>query len=94
VVEGKVVLCDQISGGEEARASHAVGSIMNGDDYSDVAFSFPLPVSYLSSSDGADLLKYLNSTRYWYFFFFCHCIFVKLQKKFKKRLFSYFLDSL
>jgi hypothetical protein len=65
VVEGKVVLCDQISGGEEARASHAVGSIMNGDDYSDVAFSFPLPVSYLSSSDGADLLKYLNSTRYW-----------------------------
>ncbi|XP_061975293.1 cucumisin-like [Populus nigra] len=62
VVEGKVVLCDRISGGEEARASHAVGSIMNGDDYSDVAFSFPLPVSYLGSSDGAHLLKYINST--------------------------------
>ncbi|XP_017984507.1 PREDICTED: cucumisin [Theobroma cacao] len=61
LVEGKIVLCDEVSYGEGAIAAGAVGAVMQ--DYLDSAFNFPLPVSCLGSDDGSEVSSYLNTTR-------------------------------
>lgn len=65
LVQGKIVLCDSLSFGEGPIAAGAVGSVMELDQgfYSDMAFSFPFPISPVISEDSADILKYLNTTR-------------------------------
>lgn len=63
-MEGKIVLCDAAIIGTGAVAAGAVGSIMQNGFYKDMATSFILPSSVLSMSDGAHILEYLNSNRY------------------------------
>lgn len=65
LVEGKIVLCDEVSYGEGAIAAGAVGAVMQ--DYLDSAFNFPLPVSCLGSDDGSEVSSYLNTTRFFLF---------------------------
>lgn len=61
MVKGKIVLCDGLNDGEGASAAGAIGAVMQ--DYIDVAFNFPLPVSCLSSDAGSEVSSYLNSTK-------------------------------
>ena len=64
LVNGTIVLCDQLDTGEEPLDAGAIGSIMQGDRYNDFTFSFPLPLSYLCLDDGAKVSTYINTTRY------------------------------
>lgn len=64
LVNGTIVLCDQLDTGEEPLDAGAIGSIMQGDGYNDFAFSFPLSLSYLGLDDGAKVSTYINTTRY------------------------------
>lgn len=63
LVDGKIVLCDELSDGEGALQSGAIGTIMQDGGFKDDAFSFPLSASYLSSEDGAKVLSFINTTR-------------------------------
>lgn len=63
-MQGKIVLCDELNDGFGAATARAVGSVMQGNDDRDVAYSFPLPNSYLDLYDGIKIASYLNSTRY------------------------------
>ncbi|KAJ4831980.1 hypothetical protein Tsubulata_026868, partial [Turnera subulata] len=62
LVKGKIVLCDVLNTGEAPFLSGAIGSIMQGLGRNDVAYSFPLPVSYLGT-EGSNISQYINSTR-------------------------------
>ncbi|KAH7855409.1 hypothetical protein Vadar_024507 [Vaccinium darrowii] len=62
LVKGKIVLCDQFGATEPFEAG-AIGTIMQGNDYEDVLWSFPLSASYVESSDGAAINLYINTTR-------------------------------
>lgn len=64
LVDGGIVLCDDLSDAEGASDAGATGAIMNGDIFNDTAFTFPLPASYLSSLDGARVYDYINKTRF------------------------------
>lgn len=64
LVRGKIVLCDELNDGYGAVTARAAGSVMQGDDDRDFAYSFPLPSSYLDLYDGSNVESYLNSTRY------------------------------
>ncbi|XP_058208208.1 cucumisin-like [Rhododendron vialii] len=61
LVKGKIVLCDQFGATEQYEAG-AIGTIMQGGDYEDVVWSFPLSASYVDSSDGAAISLYINTT--------------------------------
>lgn len=63
LVEGKIVVCDELDAGLTPLADGAVGTVMQDSVFRDVAFGFPLPASYISLSDGSSVLTYLNSTR-------------------------------
>lgn len=63
LVKGKIVLCDSVITGETPLAAGALGSILQDDGFKDVAYAFPLPTSYLNSSNGEDVFDYLRSTR-------------------------------
>lgn len=65
LVKGKIVLCDRFGATEQYEAG-AIGTIMQGGDYEDVVWSFPLSASYVDSSDGAAISLYINTTRYVY----------------------------
>ncbi|KAA8534157.1 hypothetical protein F0562_031650 [Nyssa sinensis] len=63
LVKGKIVLCDTLNSGETTLSAGAVGTVMQDAGFKDVAFSFPLPASYLGVNDGSSISKYMNSTR-------------------------------
>ncbi|XVE99662.1 hypothetical protein REPUB_Repub03eG0219000 [Reevesia pubescens] len=62
LVKGKIVLCDSLSAGTEPFLAGAVGTVMQDQEPKDVAYSFPLPASYLEMVDGSKIFVYLNST--------------------------------
>lgn len=64
LANGTIVLCDGLSDGEPVAASGAAGAILHEDRLRDVALSFPLPASYLGSSDGGEVYDYINTTRF------------------------------
>ena len=68
MVKGAILLCDQLANGLAVLDSGAIGSIMQGESYRDVAFLFPLPASYLNTSEGSEVGSYINSTRYIYIY--------------------------
>ncbi|KAK9061135.1 hypothetical protein SSX86_018315 [Deinandra increscens subsp. villosa] len=62
-VKNKIVVCEDFDGPENALTSGASGVVVEGDfGYEDLAFSFPMPTTYLSSEDGKAVLTYINST--------------------------------
>ncbi|KAK4774380.1 hypothetical protein SAY86_009315 [Trapa natans] len=64
LVQGKIVVCDTLTNGNGPFSAGAKGAIMHYDFFlKDVAFSFPLPVSYLDDDKGIDILRYINSSR-------------------------------
>ena len=64
LVNGTIVLCDQLDDGEGALGAGAIGTIMRDSGFEDVAFSFPLSTSYITLSDGSSVAAYINSTGY------------------------------
>ncbi|OAY38517.1 cucumisin [Manihot esculenta] len=58
---GKVVVCNGFDE-EGTIVAGVAGVVMPDDFYQDVAFSFALPVSIITSSNQTDILNYLNST--------------------------------
>ena len=62
VVKGKIVVCDSFD--EEGAIAVGAAGIVAPDYYTDVAFTYALPVSPISFSNQTDILNYLNSTRY------------------------------
>ncbi|KAL0321906.1 UNVERIFIED_CONTAM: Cucumisin [Sesamum calycinum] len=62
LVEGTIVLCDGLNDAEPAAAVGAAGTIMHDDYFTDFAFSFPLPASYLGDDDGSKVYNYINGT--------------------------------
>ncbi|XP_038979852.1 cucumisin-like [Phoenix dactylifera] len=60
--EHKIVLCDSISDGSGVLMAHGLGVIMSDSEYSDLAFSYPLPATVISVEDGAQILAYIQST--------------------------------
>ncbi|KAL5799872.1 hypothetical protein ACOSQ4_032756 [Xanthoceras sorbifolium] len=63
LVKGKIVVCDWLTSGMEAFTAGAVGTIMQGESFRDVAYNSPIAASYLNSNDGSEVETYLNSTR-------------------------------
>ncbi|XP_071734496.1 cucumisin-like [Rutidosis leptorrhynchoides] len=62
-VKNKIVVCEDISGPDNAILANTSGVVIEGDlGYEDLAFAWPLPTTYLNSTDGNSVLKYLNST--------------------------------
>lgn len=64
LVKGKIVLCEGNIGAVEAFRAGVVGALIQGHKFVDIAYSYPLPVSYLKSKDAANIHKYIHSTRY------------------------------
>ncbi|XP_073156453.1 subtilisin-like protease SBT4.6 [Henckelia pumila] len=62
-VKGKVVLCNQDNGIEEAFRAGAVGTVVPPSRAPDVSFVVPIPVSSLSMPLFHDLEGYFNSTK-------------------------------
>ncbi|KAA8534155.1 hypothetical protein F0562_031652 [Nyssa sinensis] len=56
-------MCSCGNAGETTLSAGAVGNVMQDTGFKDVAFSFPLPASYLGVNDGSSISKYMNSTR-------------------------------
>ncbi|KVH92105.1 Peptidase S8/S53 domain-containing protein [Cynara cardunculus var. scolymus] len=64
LVEGKIILCDQISTGEVEMLAGAVGSIMRYDGpYFEFIRSYPLPVSVVNPDQATNIIRYIRSTR-------------------------------
>ncbi|KAA8544122.1 hypothetical protein F0562_022134 [Nyssa sinensis] len=61
LVKGKIILCGVPTTGEQERLAGAVGSIQ-GDGYTDVAFSQPLPASLMGVNEGNNIYNYIRST--------------------------------
>ncbi|XP_051143460.1 cucumisin-like [Andrographis paniculata] len=62
LVKDTIVLCDMLNDGEGAAAANATGTIMQDNGFRDLAYSFPLPVSYVGTKDGAQIYDYINQT--------------------------------
>ncbi|XP_057811842.1 cucumisin-like [Salvia miltiorrhiza] len=64
IVSGKIVYCDTIWDGSGVLLANGVGNIMSDVNVEnlDVAFSWPLPTSLISPSDGKSVLEYIRST--------------------------------
>ncbi|KAJ6432583.1 hypothetical protein OIU84_019759 [Salix udensis] len=63
LVKGKIVLCDTLNGfGRGPFFAGAAGAVMQDEGAKDAAYSFPLPVSYLGTREGGNILSYMNST--------------------------------
>ncbi|KAF8380348.1 hypothetical protein HHK36_027833 [Tetracentron sinense] len=61
-VEGKIVLCDTLWDGSGVLMANGLGTIMADTYYTDFAFSFPLPATFISKEDGLKVLEYIRST--------------------------------
>ncbi|KAM3732734.1 hypothetical protein ACB098_11G082000 [Castanea mollissima] len=64
LVEGKIIVCDDIQVFEEAYRAGALGVIMLNDERKDVALIFPLPASTLAIDQYGALQSFLSSTKY------------------------------
>ncbi|XP_022857283.1 cucumisin-like [Olea europaea var. sylvestris] len=62
LVNGTIVLCDSLGNGTAQVEVGAIGTIMQSNGFNDFAFSFPLSASYLTSTDGTQVFKYINTT--------------------------------
>lgn len=62
-VKGKIVLCDGSQGYTEAFRAGAVGVLIEGETYMNVAYNYPLPTCYLYSKDAKNIRKYIHSTK-------------------------------
>ncbi|CAI0443445.1 unnamed protein product [Linum tenue] len=62
LVQGKIVHCDDVSGGQEPLAAGATGAIMTTSYTEDDAYPLLLPVSILTDAEGATIVEYINST--------------------------------
>ena len=64
LVEGKIILCDQLSNGEVVMLAGVVGSIMRyNDPYFEAIGSYPLPVSVVNPDQATNIIRYIRSTR-------------------------------
>ena len=63
LVEGKIVVCDDASGWEEASRAGALGIIALNQDNQDVAFVVSLPASTLVNEEYDVVKSYINSTQ-------------------------------
>ncbi|XP_043708285.1 subtilisin-like protease SBT4.4 isoform X1 [Telopea speciosissima] len=63
LVKGKIVLCDQLSLGDEALRAGAVGTIMSVDGHDDSSIIYPLPAIHLNNQTGEQVKSYINSTK-------------------------------
>ncbi|MCL7043337.1 hypothetical protein MKW94_017962, partial [Papaver nudicaule] len=63
LVTGKIVLCDLLTSGNPSLSAGAVGTVMQDGGFKDVAFSFPLPATYLGLDDDSNVTLYLNKTK-------------------------------
>lgn len=64
-VEGKIVICEGIQDGSTVLLANGVGTIIvNTEGIStDYAFSFPLPVTFISTDDAEKVMDYVKSTK-------------------------------
>ncbi|RWR79430.1 cucumisin-like protein [Cinnamomum micranthum f. kanehirae] len=62
-VTGKIVLCDQLTDGVGPFLANALGTIMQDGGWSDFAYSFPLPATFVGLDLGSQVLEYINTTR-------------------------------
>ncbi|CAL5322560.1 unnamed protein product [Camellia sinensis] len=62
LVNGTIVLCDQLHDGTSTLQAGAIGTVMQGDRFKDVAFLFPLSASYMTPQKGSQVSLYINST--------------------------------
>ena len=61
-VAGKIVFCEAFWDGSGILMTNGVGTIMADVIPTDVAFSFPLPVTLLTVEDGQKVLDYIKSS--------------------------------
>ncbi|KAJ8766203.1 hypothetical protein K2173_021720 [Erythroxylum novogranatense] len=68
-VSGKIVFCESLNDGSPSLndgsailSSNGVGVIMADSFFSDVAFSYPLPATVISTEDAQKILEYIRST--------------------------------
>ena len=62
-VRNKIVVCEDLEAPDNALLSGASGVVVEGDlGYEDLAFTYPMSTTYLSSKDGKAVLSYINST--------------------------------
>ncbi|KAJ9160206.1 hypothetical protein P3X46_025627 [Hevea brasiliensis] len=64
LVKGKIVVCDELNSGKAPFLAGAAGIVMQEQGPKDVAFSFPLPASYLGHEEGTSILSYVILTRH------------------------------
>ncbi|KAK6156175.1 hypothetical protein DH2020_010423 [Rehmannia glutinosa] len=62
LVKDTIVLCDGLSDAEPVAAAGATGTILQDSGFTDFAFSFPLPASFLGVGDGGEVYDYINKT--------------------------------
>lgn len=62
-MEGKIIVCDDIQGFEEAYRAGALWVIMLNDERKDVALRFPLPAFTLAIDQYGALQSFLSSTK-------------------------------
>ncbi|XVF52804.1 hypothetical protein PTKIN_Ptkin05aG0048100 [Pterospermum kingtungense] len=63
-VEGKIVYREALGDGFGILEGHGVGTVMADNEFTDFAFSFPLPATQISTSHGENVLDYIKSTEY------------------------------
>ncbi|XP_019053282.1 PREDICTED: subtilisin-like protease SBT4.3 isoform X1 [Nelumbo nucifera] len=63
LVKGKVVVCDEVSKGEEPVHARALGTIMIDNRFNDFGRIYPLPATLLIPENGEKVKSYMNSTR-------------------------------
>ncbi|KAL5817063.1 hypothetical protein ACOSQ3_025441 [Xanthoceras sorbifolium] len=61
-VEGKIVICDELSGYGAAREAGAVGTIMKIDPLKEISYVTSFPASAINSTEYNAVLSYKNST--------------------------------
>lgn len=64
-VAGKIVFCEYLTSGAEVFLANGVGAIVADSSITDVAFSYPLPLSQISTEDGQKVLRYIKTTEYY-----------------------------
>ncbi|KAI3721248.1 hypothetical protein L2E82_32254 [Cichorium intybus] len=63
LVKNKIVICGSTEGPSTALEAGASGAVIVGDfGFEDLAFSWPLPATYLNDTDGSAVESYMNST--------------------------------
>ncbi|KAK2653732.1 hypothetical protein Ddye_013588 [Dipteronia dyeriana] len=61
-VKGNIILCEGLGDGSKIVRADGVGVVMPGLYFEDYAFSFPLPVTFISRQDIAKVLEYIRSS--------------------------------